>query len=204
MDYPEANFDGKYIAGYTLLELMVVLSIVAILAFMVVPGVQDTLRRNAKDSSMLNLMSAIALARSEAVTQSRTVSICRSTNQATCEITAGEDWSAGWLVFSDASIAGTVDGTDTLLQSGKATNALSIVTLNTALNADFPADFLQFDEDGFLNNSTTGAYLKFCDSGNDAVDARAIWLSNTGRVVLSTADADGVHNDLAGDDLTCS
>ncbi|MES2626681.1 MAG: GspH/FimT family pseudopilin [Pseudomonadota bacterium] len=197
------KFRKNYAAGYTLLELMVVLSIVAILTLTVVPGMQDTMRRNAKDGTMLDLMSAIALARSEAVTQSRSVSICRSANHAACAITGGADWSEGWLVFTDAGAAGAVDGTDTLLKAGNAANTLSIITLKTFLNNNFPLDFLQFDRDGFLKNSSTGAYLKFCDVSNDTANARAVLVSNTGRTIMSTSDVDGVHNNLAGANLVC-
>jgi prepilin-type N-terminal cleavage/methylation domain-containing protein len=203
MRYQGKNIRKKSRAGYTLLELMVVISIVSILAVVVVPGMQDGMRRNAKDSYMLDLLSAVALARSEAVTQGRAVSICRSVDQAVCTAIAGGDWSVGWIVFDDAGTAGTVDGADSILQSGKAETNLSIVTLKTALDASFAADFLQFNEEGFLKTSATGAYFKFCGQDNDASTARAVWLSNTGRSTLSTDDADGVHNNLAGNNLTC-
>jgi prepilin-type N-terminal cleavage/methylation domain-containing protein len=203
MRYHADNFGKNSRKGYTLLELMVVLSIVSILATVVVPGMQDGMRRNAKDSDMFGLMSAIALARSEAVTQSRTMSICRSVDQTTCAVAAGADWSAGWIVFTDAGTAGVVDGTDTILQVGKAATDLSVITLKTFTNTNFPTDFLQFKDDGFLKNSSTGAYLKFCGKDNSVSDARAVWVSNTGRTTLSTNDADGVHNNLAGGNLTC-
>jgi type IV fimbrial biogenesis protein FimT len=203
MHYQSMSIRKKSRAGYTLLELMVVVSIVSILAAVVVPGMQDGMRRNAKDSYMVDLLSAVALARSEAVTQGRAVSICRSVDQTVCTAIAGGDWSVGWIVFDDGGAAGSVDGADSILQSGKAENNLSVVTLNTALNGSFPADFLQFNEEGFLKTSTTGAYFKFCGQDNDASTARAVWLSNTGRSTLSTDDADGIHNNLAGNDLIC-
>lgn len=192
--------------GYTLLELMVVLSIVSILATVAVPGMQDSMRRNAKDTDMFNLMSAIALARSEAVTQSRTMSICRSVNQTACVASAGADWSAGWIVFTDAGTAGVVDGSDSILQSGKAETDLSVITLKNYANGNFNKAVLQFKDDGSLKtlpSSTQGAYFKFCGNDNSASTARAIWISNTGRTALSTDDADDVHNNLAGNNLTC-
>jgi type IV fimbrial biogenesis protein FimT len=199
------NHGKKSRKGYTLLELMVVLSMVSILAMVAVPSVQEGMRRNAKDSSMLDLLSVVALARSEAVTQSRIVSICRSVDQEACTVAAGADWSDGWIVFTDAGTAGVVDGTDTILQSGKVDTNLSTITLKNYANANFTTDVLQFKDDGFLKTmpSSQGAYFKFCGKDNVVDTARAVWVSNTGRTVLSTDDADGVHNDLAGSNLTC-
>lgn len=196
-------------AGYTLLELMVVVSIVGIMSLIAVPGVQDSMRRNAKESEMLDLMSAIALARSEAVSQSRVVTICRSTNGAQCaDPSSGADWSAGWIIFTDnANPAGQVDEAngDTRLKVGPASDTGSIITLKNFANGNFAKDFLQFGRDGSIKTAAaaTGAYFKFCDSTNSAANARAILLANTGRSVPSTADADGIHNRLDGADLTC-
>jgi type IV fimbrial biogenesis protein FimT len=196
-------------AGYTLLELMVVVSIVGFMSLVAVPGVQDSMRRNAKESEMLDLMSAIALARSEAVTQSRPVTICRSRDGAQCAAApGGGDWSAGWIIFTDsANPAGQVDEADgdTRLKIGPASDNGSIITLKNFANGNFAADFLQFNRDGSIKTAAaaTGAYFKFCDSTNSAANARAILLANTGRSVPSTAGANGVHDRLDGADLTC-
>jgi hypothetical protein len=64
-------------------------------------------------------------------------------------------------------------------------------------------EFVQFDDDGFLNNSTGGAYFKFCDADNVAANTRAVWVTNTGRASQSIDDGDGLHNDLAGNNMAC-
>jgi type IV fimbrial biogenesis protein FimT len=189
--------------GYTLLELLVTLAIVTILATMAVPSFQDSIERNAREAVMLDLMGAIAFTRSEAVAQSRKISICRSTDQSTCAISIGGDWDTGWLIFSDQGVTGVLDAGDLPLQVHGPSNHQSVITLKTRANGDFIGDFLQFDEDGFLNNTTTGAYFKLCDPDNIATKARAIWLANTGRPAFSITDADGVHDNLAGADLVC-
>ena len=70
-------------------------------------------------------------------------------------------------------------------------------------NNDITDEFLRFDFDGFLENSTNAAQFKFCGTDNIAANARAIWIANTGRASLSVNDADGVHNALDGNDLSC-
>lgn len=194
---------GPGTAGYTMLELLVVLGIVGVLAVIAAPSFQDSIRRNGRDSAMLDLMSALALARSEAITQGRLVSICRSTNSTGCAATSGGDWDDGWVVFTDAGTAGVVTAGDTLLQVYGSGNDQAKVLLKTRANGNFAGDYLRFDEDGFLANSTTGAWFKFCDQANVQLNARAVLLSNTGRPAMSADQADGIHHDLAGANLTC-
>jgi len=189
--------------GYTMLELLVTMGIVGILAMMAAPSFQESLRRNAREAAMLELTSALSLTRSEAVLRAVNVSICRSVNQTACAASTGGDWDDGWIVFSDTGTAGVVDGTDVLVQARVTGNALTSIELFTRANGNFTGDFLQFNEDGFLENSTTGAYYKFCDPDNVQANTRAVHVSNTGRPASSMDDGDGIHNDLEGVNLTC-
>ena len=189
--------------GYTLLELLVVLVIVGILTTMAVPGFRDTIKRNAMDSAMQELITAVGLARSEAITGGGFVSICRSTTQATCAAVAGADWDAGWIIFSDTGVAGTVDGADTLLRVHGPGNGQNKISLYTGLNTTITSEYLRFDADGFLDNSSSGAYFRYCTQDNVLTDARAIWITNTGRASQSIMDADNIHNDMAGANLAC-
>jgi len=94
----------------------VVLAIAAILAMGTIPSLKDAIERNGRESAMQNLITAISVARTEAVTQGRTVAICRSINQAACAASTGGDWDDGWIIFSDTGVAGTLDGTDALVR----------------------------------------------------------------------------------------
>ena len=194
---------GPRSAGYTMLELLVVLGIVGVLAVIAAPSFQDSIRRNGRDSAMLDLMSSLALARSEAITQSRVVAICRSTDSAACAASTGSDWDDGWIVFTDSGTKGVVTAGDTLLQVYGPGNDQAKVLLKTRLNGNFTGDYLRFDADGFLENSSTGAWFKFCDQANVQLNARAVLLSNTGRPAMSADQPDGIHHDLAGANLTC-
>ncbi len=187
-----------------MLELMIVLGIAAILAAGAVPSMRDAIDRNGRETAMQNLITAISVARTEAVTQGRNVSICRSTNQSTCAATTGSDWDDGWIVFSDTGTAGTIDGTDALVRVYGVSNDQSVITLKTRANGSFTGDYLQFNANGFLNNSTTGAYFKFCAKDNVATKTRAVLLSNTGRPTPSATVANGsTQKDLAGAALVC-
>jgi type IV fimbrial biogenesis protein FimT len=100
--------------GFTLVELMVVLSIAAILLTVAVPGFQSFIL-NARRTMVANdLVLALAYAKSEAVKRGVRVTVCSRQNDTTC---AGDTtWDVGWLVFVDNNGDGVVDTADLVLQ----------------------------------------------------------------------------------------
>ena len=172
--------------GYTLLEILVVLAIVAILAMLTVPAFQDTIQRNAREAAMLSLMTALSYARSEAVTQGRAVSLCRSTDQATCAGGSGGDWNDGWIVFSDIE----------LLQAQGAGNDQNTVRLGTVSGSSWgtPQDVLVFDFEGFMSTPSMTAWFRFCSRDNSAQNTPFARVENTGRAVLVAEPPAGVTN----------
>lgn len=87
--------------GFTLIELMITLVLAAIILTLAVPGFQDIIRNNRAATQANELVTALGLARSEAVKRGARVSLCPSTDQASC--IAGPDWSSGWIVFVDGA-----------------------------------------------------------------------------------------------------
>ena len=191
--------------GYTMLEILMVIAIAAILVAVALPSMQETISRNARDSIQLDLLTSLSLARSQAVTFSVTTSVCHSSNQTSCSNSTGSDWNDGWLVFSDFDSDGVLDSGDgdELLQVHPPANGIVAIELLNSSNSTLSNEFVQFNDDGFLNNSSGGAYFKFCDPDNVAANTRAIWVTNTGRASQSIDDGDGLHNDLAGNNMAC-
>ncbi len=100
--------------GFTLIELMVILAIVAIVAGFGVPQLSRMLQTNRADAALISLSSHLAYARSEAVKGSSSISIAG--------LTAGQ-WELGWVVFVDNNGDGVLDPED---QSLRVVNALNI------------------------------------------------------------------------------
>jgi prepilin-type N-terminal cleavage/methylation domain-containing protein len=95
--------------GFTLVEVLVVMTISAILLAAAVPAMQSLIYSNRVSSGANELLSSMQLARGEAVRRNGFVTICRSTNAETANPTcsdaafgpyAAEDWAAGWIVFA--------------------------------------------------------------------------------------------------------
>ena len=70
--------------GFTLLELMVTLAVASILAVIALPSFRDLLRKNQVSSANNALLADLSYARSEAITRGNIVSICPSSDGATC------------------------------------------------------------------------------------------------------------------------
>lgn len=84
--------------GFTLLELMVAVAILAIGTAIAAPSYSAMLRSNRTKSVASELLAALSLARSEAARRGQPVSICKSSDGSNC---AGSNtqWDSGWIVF---------------------------------------------------------------------------------------------------------
>ncbi len=89
--------------GFTLVELMVTVAVLAIVLGLGVPLFQDFVSRNRLVATTNELVSAMALARSEAVKRAARVTV------------ASADWTDGWQVFVDTGTVGDASG-DTVLR----------------------------------------------------------------------------------------
>ena len=77
-----------------MIELMVVLSIAAILATAAVPSFRSLIQNNRLATQANELTGTMNFARGEAIKRGQRVTVCVSTNQTAC--TLGTAW-AGWL-----------------------------------------------------------------------------------------------------------
>lgn len=182
------------VRGMTLIELMVGITITGLLLAIGVPSFQSTIASSRLTSVNNELVSTLALARSEAIRRGTRVTVCKSTSGTSC-ITSG-GWQQGWIVFVDTTRITTdasVDAGETIVSSNTDfPNELTLVG-ETAV-----ANFISFAADG-TTRSMIGApqqgRLRVCSTSSSLVDsrrARDINVTVTGRVGTTTPASVGI------------
>lgn len=86
--------------GFTLVELMITLALLAIVANIAVPAFDGLIVRNRQQALMEQVEKTLNNARADAVLKRRTVEICGSNNGENCSA----NWSDGWLVRASDKI----------------------------------------------------------------------------------------------------
>ena len=85
--------------GFTLVELLVVVAIVAILLSIGTPSYRYITTSYRMSSEVNGLLGDLMLARSEAIKEGQFVTTCASADGATCS--GSTAWNTGWIVFSN-------------------------------------------------------------------------------------------------------
>jgi type IV fimbrial biogenesis protein FimT len=88
--------------GFTLVEAMMAITVMAILMAIAVPSFKDASLSSQLRASANDLATSAYLARSEALKRNAVVTLCMSSDGATCATTGG--WEQGWIVLSGSAL----------------------------------------------------------------------------------------------------
>ena len=166
--------------GVTLVELMITIVILGILAAVGMPAMARFLNDTRVSGTTNEFVSALNLARMEAIKRGRLVTLCRSTNPevgaATC--TSGSDWSTGWIVFVETSSGGAL-GTNVVEANILARHGVLATNVNAQANRTVP---VTFNATGEPIGNFTGITFNFNYGSNTC--NRAVTISRSGRVTV--------------------
>ncbi|MCM0610988.1 GspH/FimT family pseudopilin [Marinobacter sediminum] len=193
-------------SGFTLLELMITIVVLAVVASFAIPSFQETVLNNRLTAQINETSSLISYARSEASKlRAGVVTVCGSTDSASCSGSAA--WETGWVVFRDIDgdrALETADGDQLLKVRGALSggNSLRVVDLSSD-----SGNWVQFASNGFPVPSATGnasgTFIICDDRGAARARATVVNVSGQTRLARDSGGTAGVLNDHDGNDISC-
>lgn len=189
--------------GFTLVELLFTVVILAVLLSIGVPNLRDFLRNSRMTAYANDMLADVNLARTEAIKRRVVVGVCASTDPlATSPACAATNVTSfrGWLVFVDDANPNAASGNDGngVIDTGETVLRRHELP-DSAVTAKSDAGFISFADTGFTRPITTTASatrIVMCDArGNVATSgdrsaARAVTIARTGRAAVTRSVSD--------------
>lgn len=164
-------------AGFTLVELMVTVAIIAIAAGIAAPNLASLIANYRLTTSANTTLAAITMARAEAFKRGKRIIVCTSSNASSCDNSA--TWASGWIVFVDDNNDNSRDtgsAAEPLLRVGAASPNITIAGSNGAEN------FVAFTTRGATTIGSGSPAITFSISGQLT---RILSITPTGRASVS-------------------
>lgn len=169
--------------GLTLIELIVTLAVVSIVLVTGIPALNQMSSNNRVVAQINSISGSLALARSEAIKSATAVTLCVSTNGATCDGLAATEWEKGWIVFTDTNkdfaVNGSSDALIKIQEKFSGNSSLRLSVYDVAGVYQFLPDGTSYDRD--FDGTAKGTFT-LCDSSKVATKARAVNVNFIGRV----------------------
>lgn len=159
----------KVHGGFSLIELMVAVAILAILAGIAAPSFLNMVAQNRLSSQTNDLSGAVQFARSEAIKRNQPITLCRAATATATECADGADW-VHWIV---------VNGAGTVLRRGSVSGAGNTVFVSSTLTNSR----LSFGGSGVSDIVLNNDSLRVCTKA-DSDNISTLTIGVAGRVNL--------------------
>ena len=165
------QMQSKQVKGVTLIELMIVISIGAVLTTMALPSFNNLLQSAASRSARSALSVSISQARIGAAMRGTQIVVCPSSNQSDC--ISDSRWHHGWIAFIDSNRNSERDANEEIIAVTQA-QASGVAILSTS-----GRQRIRYQADG--SASGTNLTLTVCDRRGPSA-ARTLVINNSGRL----------------------
>lgn len=181
------------IQAFTLIELLISITIVSLIATTVLPNLSTFLINVRVNNKISELQRLLLATRNNAVNKNETVTICPLSSSNICE----NSWKNTISIFIDINNNG-------IYEPGK--NEELIFVKEAMMNNDtllFSYSRISYQSTGILNGIFNGTF-KYCPKDHDELSRGIIISSTTGRIYTSVdTNNDGRDNNRSGNNISC-
>ena len=163
--------------GFTLVELLVTLSLLAILTSLAVPSFSETIRQWRRDSATRAFTTHLQMARAEAIKSSRKVVICTSSSGTACA--GNSEWKDGWLIFLDLNGDKVADADERVVAVSAAVPGIESMTSSGSVKE------LVFLPNGLLGTGETTVTIT-PKGGSSSTKVNKVTISRVGRALVTS------------------
>jgi prepilin-type N-terminal cleavage/methylation domain-containing protein len=171
----------KNMHGFTLIELMVTVSVAAILLAVAVPSLTSVYERTRSSTAINNIENSIAFARNQAISYGRKIVVCPGSGSS-----CTGDWIDGYVIFIDDDNDNKVDNNTSVLKKEQHLNLKDFIKVS-------PDKAIIFNTDGMLSGDSEMS-IHYCPSSKDSEYSKGISISLSGKISTITTNVNCAPN----------
>ncbi|QTN29281.1 GspH/FimT family pseudopilin [Rhodoferax sp. AJA081-3] len=185
MNYANLSTPGFRLRGFTIIELMITVAILAVLLALAAPSFQAMIASSRLTTATNDLIAAFAQARSNAIKVGNRTTVCMSADGASCTDTGG--WHQGWISFVDTTRSGTSAAVDT---GETVATIYPPLPAGIVVNGNLP--YISYSADGQSKAMSGGGFwtgtIRVCSTSSALTNdkrARNLTLNSAGRITMT-------------------
>lgn len=173
----------KHESAFTLIELMITITVAAVVLTLGVPGFGRVIERNQLSAYTNQLVASLYFARSEAVRRNEDIRVCHSDDGNSC---GGVGYEDGWIIYIDNNEDGDFDVGEELIRVNEGLPSNYTMQTNSLANFNFNG-----------KGGAPNGRIVLCKD-NSLSKARAIFIGPGGRTRLAPLDSNKIPEKSPG------